>query len=513
MSVFSAWDADYRRDERESFMRPKIYFRQVIQAKGFAIPHGKWFAKKLRKPARSKGAKTAHLLRACFCNFCKPILFRYIILAALLVLGNAFQAMSQNLSPNADSAKNEINNESEKNNQTSSKTNPVTETSVLPVSKPNRVAEKSNTTDDAKADSIKVVFDDNKPEVMIVESNGKKYRIDSTKKTVELLDETTAQSDTATNETVAKTTDQPQRSQDKSADKKQTDEQEEGEYDFDPGFEPYDYRLVNVPTPKRVPKGSWNLSFTHRFSQKIHPVSETGRDLLGFDSFSVSAFGISYGITDKLYISGFRSPLCQKGLCKTIELGIGYQWVAQSPKSPFALTTFASMEGNQNFTEEYTWNLQAMMSYRFGKRVYVFFSPAAHINANGQKRFNPRPEEFNVPPALTNAFKLPTHSASFGLGTTVLITPTVLGVFEFTPRVGFKLGQVNPIFDNSFNITGFKNTSYPSIGFGVQKNIGKHSFTITLSNTQTSTTSRYNSSNLLLKPHEWVIGFNLFRRW
>jgi uncharacterized protein (DUF433 family) len=24
----------------------------------------------LRKPARSKGAKTAHLLRACFCNFC-----------------------------------------------------------------------------------------------------------------------------------------------------------------------------------------------------------------------------------------------------------------------------------------------------------------------------------------------------------------------------------------------------------------------------------------------------------
>jgi hypothetical protein len=30
------------------------------------IPHGKWFAKKLRKPARSKGAKTAHLLRAFF---------------------------------------------------------------------------------------------------------------------------------------------------------------------------------------------------------------------------------------------------------------------------------------------------------------------------------------------------------------------------------------------------------------------------------------------------------------
>jgi hypothetical protein len=41
------------------------------------IPNGKRFAKKLRKPARSKGAKTAHLIRECFCNFCKPILFRY----------------------------------------------------------------------------------------------------------------------------------------------------------------------------------------------------------------------------------------------------------------------------------------------------------------------------------------------------------------------------------------------------------------------------------------------------
>jgi hypothetical protein len=25
----------------------------------------------MQKPARSKGAKTAHLLRACFCNFCR----------------------------------------------------------------------------------------------------------------------------------------------------------------------------------------------------------------------------------------------------------------------------------------------------------------------------------------------------------------------------------------------------------------------------------------------------------
>jgi hypothetical protein len=50
--------------------------RKPARSKGAKTAH---FAKKLRKPARSKGAKTAHLLRACFCNFRKPFLFRYII--------------------------------------------------------------------------------------------------------------------------------------------------------------------------------------------------------------------------------------------------------------------------------------------------------------------------------------------------------------------------------------------------------------------------------------------------
>lgn len=67
--------------------------------------------------------------------------------------------------------------------------------------------------------------------------------------------------------------------------------------------------------------------------------------------------------------------------------------------------------------------------------------------------------------------------------------------------------------DPDLNITGFKNTSYPEIGFGLQYLRGKHAFTLTFSNTQTTTTSRYNSSNLVLKPKDLVIGFNLFRRW
>jgi Membrane bound beta barrel domain (DUF5777) len=361
-----------------------------------------------------------------------------------------------------------------------------------------------NTDEPKKPDNVKVTFDETTSGVMIIESNGEKYRVDSIRKTIEKLPST--ETETPKTEAVAETKPQPEPAA-------QTDEPEESQYDFDKGQAPYDYRLINLATPKSVPKGTWNMSFNHRFSQPINPIRESGKSLLGFDSFSVSAFGVSYGITDKLYVNAYRSPLCQKGLCKTIELGIGYHWLDQTKKSPIALTTYASVEGNDNFTEEYTYNLQTMMSRRVGKRVYLFFSPALSLNSNGQHRFNPRPDDYFPAATAANNFRLPSYTASFGFGTAVMITPKHVALFEYTPRIGFKLGRVEPIFDNDFNVTGFNNISKPSIGFGFQWNIGKHSFTLTLSNTQTTTTSRSNSSNLVLSPKNVVIGFNLFRRW
>ena len=348
---------------------------------------------------------------------------------------------------------------------------------------------------------IRVVFDENSPGVVIVESNGEKIRVDTTKKTVEPVamvsnGESSAQPDGQ--KTVAAANQA---------------EKEESAYDFDKGEEPYDYRVVNIPTPKNVPKGTWNLVFTHRFTQPIQPVSSSARNLLGLDSFGIASFGMTYGITDKLYVSAYRSPLCQKGLCRAIEVGLGYNWLSHNKKSPVALTTYASIEGNDNFTEEYTYNLQAMISGRIGKRVYLFFSPAVHLNSNGQRRFNPRASDFFPPATVADAFRLPTHGASFGFGASVLITPNVVALFDFVPRTGFKLGRIRPVFNSNFAVTGFTNESHPSIGFGIQRNIGRHAFALTFSNTQSTTTSRYNSSNLALSPKRLIIGFNLTRRF
>ena len=350
------------------------------------------------------------------------------------------------------------------------------------------------------ASNMKVAFDENAPGVVIVESNGERIRIDTNAKTYARVDEPAPVAN-------------PDR------DRSQPAVAATKERESSKAYEPYDYTIVNVPTPKRVRRHSLNLHFTHRFQQPIRPLNDSDDrdgsldDLFGLDSLSVSSFGGTFGITDSLYAKVYRSPLCQPGLCKTIEIGLGYHFLDEAGRSPIALSAYASVEGDDNFKRRFTYNLQAMMGRSVTKYVNVFFSPAVHINSNGNGRFNPRPDRFFPPVPEANDLRLGQHTGSFGFGVNGRIRPTTSLLFEYTPRVGFKLGRVVPIFDlTQGRITGFENQSEAQLGFGIEKRIGRHAFSLTFSNSQTTTTSRYNSSNLVLPPSKFTIGFNLFRR-
>lgn len=348
--------------------------------------------------------------------------------------------------------------------------------------------------DAVEASAMKVTFDETAPGVVFVESGGEKIRIDTAAKTVARLEVPATDMPPATapqeDETVA----------------------EEAESDR-PRPEPYDYRLINMPTPKRVVKGSLNLNFTHRFAQPVRPFNRSGENLLGLDSFSASGLGLSYGITDRLYVNAYRTPLCQLGMCKTIEIGLGYHWLDEKGRSPVALSTYASIEGSDNFTEEYTYNLQAMLARSVTKWGHVFFSPGAHFNANGQRRFDPRAFNFFPPQAFADQFRQPKHTLSLGFGFSAHIRPSVSILFEYVPRFGFKQGRLIPVFARgTTRVIDFRNDTEATIGFGIEKRIGRHSFALTFSNTQATTTGHYNSSNLILPPRKFTIGFNLYRR-
>jgi cytochrome c oxidase subunit 2 len=335
---------------------------------------------------------------------------------------------------------------------------------------------------------VKVSFDSSEPGVAFVEVNGERLRIDTNTRTF------------ARTEAPATVT---------------TSTQTISEKESKPHWtsEPYDYQLINVPTPKRVPKHALNVHFSHRFSE---PINDSGIDkLFGLDSFSASSLGFSYGITDRFYMKAYRSPVCETpNFCKTIEIGMGYHLLDEAGKSPIALSAYASVEGNDNFTDNFTFNIQAMMARSVTKYVNLFFAPAIHLNSNGNSRFNPSP--LNQPPQIAQAaidLNLGKHSGSFGFGINARVRPSTSLLFEFVPRVGFKTGQVLPQFDEqTFQFLGFENRSEPAIGFGIEKRIGRHAFALTFTNTQNTTTSRYNSSYSGLPLSKYVIGFNLFRR-
>ena len=341
--------------------------------------------------------------------------------------------------------------------------------------------------------NIQVTFDESNASVVVVTTGGERLRIDTQAKTVTRL----ASVEGVTS--APRAIEQPH--------------PPEVEHEHALEDEPYDYRLVNVPTPKRVLKGSVNLYFTHRFSQPLRPLSQSDQDLFGLDSFAVSSFGGFYGVTDRLYVSVYRSPICQPGLCKTIEVGLGYHLLDERGASPVALSTYASIEGDDNFRKFYTYNLQFMMARSLSKYVNVFFSPALHLNANANRRFDPKPTDFFPAEPLAAQFNQDKNGASFGFGVNARVRPTVSLMFEYTPRIGFKLGRIDPIFDSNFRIIGFERKSETALGFGIAKDVGRHTFALTFSNTQATTTSRYNSSNLVFQPASFTIGFNLYRRF
>lgn len=352
----------------------------------------------------------------------------------------------------------------------------------------------------AQASGMKVAFDENAPGVVIVESGGERIRIDTSTKQVTSLSKP-----------------EPVETQPVVAEKGEESRRTSEPYVESRASEPYDYRVVNVPTPKRVPRHSLNVYFSHRFQQPVRqddvPVREEFRGIFGLDSNSVSSLGFTYGITDRLYANIQRSPLLQQGLNRTIEIGLGYHLLDEAGRSPIALSAYASMEGNNNFSEEFTWNIQAMIARSVTKYVNLFFAPAVHFNSNGQDRFrSPLKDSFPLDPEARD-FRLGRHTGSFGFGVNARIRPTASILFEYTPRVGFKMGLVEATFDPTFTrITRFTNRSEAEIGFGIEKRLGRHSFALTFSNTQSTTTSRYNSSNLFLPPGRFTIGFNLFRR-
>ena len=260
-------------------------------------------------------------------------------------------------------------------------------------------------------------------------------------------------------------------------------------------YEPADDFVFSLPTGRSVPKGSLFVNFSHRFA--YNPAFSgpgLGNIALGWDGFSLSSFGLRYGITDKLSVNVFRSPSI---IGRPIEFMGAFNVLDEQDGHPLNAALRVSVQGQDNFRRNYTTNFEAVVSRSITRHAQLYVVPTYSIN-NRRLITKPGALPDRVP-------ELPGFETwSIGAGLAVNIRPTVAIVTEVIPTVknGDELG-----------------IHRPSYALGIQKRVRGHSFTLGVSQGPGTTVAQRAGTRATLvnnpsadKPSGLFFGFNLMRQ-
>jgi cytochrome c553 len=263
----------------------------------------------------------------------------------------------------------------------------------------------------------------------------------------------------------------------------------------EPGvYQPGDDVLFTLPTGRPVDKHAVIVNFSHRFAYDSAVSGQArGAELFGLDNFSLSSFGLRYGVTDKLSVDVWRSP---SFIGRPIQLMAAYNILEERHAAPFNFTFRASIEGQDNFRKNYTENLEAVFSRSLTSRAQFYFVPTASFNDRRLVQGGLLSDEIPDLPGI-NAFSL-------GFGISIDIRPTVALIAEVIPTVvnGTELGIHRPPFS-----------------FAIQKKLYRHAFTFGFTTSPGTTVSERAGTNATFMnepgadtPGGLFLGFDLTRR-
>ncbi len=260
-------------------------------------------------------------------------------------------------------------------------------------------------------------------------------------------------------------------------------------------YKPADDVLLTLPTGRRTDRHGLYLNFTHRFA--FDPAfSETARGnaLLGLDGFSLSSFGLRYGVTKDFSVSVFRSPTF---IARPIQTMAAYNLLSEGGRAPLNAAVRFSVEGQNNFRKNYAENFELILSRSLTHRAQLYFVPTVSLNA--RRLFTPSSYRSSAIPSL------PGHNTfSTGFGGAFDVRPTVALVAEVIPTLvnGRPLGIHRPAY-----------------AFGIQKRVRRHAFTFGFTNSPAVTVSQRAGTRAAFlgvpgadKPSGLVIGFDIMRQ-
>jgi hypothetical protein len=231
-----------------------------------------------------------------------------------------------------------------------------------------------------------------------------------------------------------------------------------------------DFTVVNLPTGLAVPRMKSAFRVTHRFGRPL--------GLGDFGDLLENFFGLDGGAQIGLEYRFGIAPATQLGVYRTSERTIQffgqYRLRAHSEEAPLGVALLAAVEGTNNFRDEYSPSLGAVVAYRFGSRGIVYAEPLWVGNTN----HDPLDIDGDDGTLLV------------GLAGRVAVRETVFLVVEVAPRVaGHSPGDEHA-------------------SFGIEKVVGGHVFQLNISNGIGSTPGQIARGGL----DDWFIGFNISRK-
>lgn len=240
-----------------------------------------------------------------------------------------------------------------------------------------------------------------------------------------------------------------------------------------------DFTLVTLPTNLRMPAGRFAFRLTHRFSRPLDGGPRFGNlleDFFGFDSAAAIGLELRYGL-----MPGTQVGL-QRGNNKVLQLFGRQSVLSERDGRPLGLDAMVTVEGRNNFRDEYSGVVTVIVSKQVDGRAAVYVEPTWVGNVNKSGAFH-----VQIPSTVTDD-----DTFMLGLGARVRVRPTVFVVGEFVPRItGFDLGS-------------------DFASFAIEKRAGGHLFQLNFSNSLGVTPVLIAQG---ASEDDWFIGFNITRKF
>jgi len=234
-----------------------------------------------------------------------------------------------------------------------------------------------------------------------------------------------------------------------------------------------DFTLSALPTTLRLPARAFGFRLTHRFSRPIAlgTAGDFFADFFGMDGAARIGLELRYGLRPGTQVVAHRTN------DRSIQL-LGQQHIARQGTAPVSVHALLAVEGANNFSEEFSGAIGAVVSRAFAGRGAIYLQPVFVVNVNPDAPV----------PAREN------RTAVLGVGARVRLGESaVYVVAEAAPQVaGFDEGVDH-------------------VSVGIERRAGGHMFQLTVSNALGTTLRQIARGGA--NQGDWYIGFNLSRKF